>query len=271
MKNTKSLRLTESAIMLAFALILSFISIIRMPFGGRVTAFSMLPIIIIAYRYGVKWGLFTGFAFSLLQLVTDLDVFRGVTFWSVIAILFLDFFLAFTVLGMGGIFRKALHNQAMSLMLGTILACALRFICHVISGCTVWAGISIPTADAFIFSIAYNSAYMIPEMIITLIGAFYITQILNFRSENITRATVQANKSLTDTIFSAVVMAAVCGAIIFDALHVFSMIQTKDGFDITGIVNSNWLLMGIVSGSTLVLMAIYLVVSHMIKKPSAAK
>ena len=42
--------------------------IVDMPFGGSVTACSMLPILIIAYRYGTKWGLFTAFAAVMLHL-----------------------------------------------------------------------------------------------------------------------------------------------------------------------------------------------------------
>ena len=42
----KSLRLTESAIMLALAFVLSMVKVVDMPFGGSVTAFSMLPIIV---------------------------------------------------------------------------------------------------------------------------------------------------------------------------------------------------------------------------------
>ena len=49
-KQGNILRLTESAIMIAFATVLSEIKLLEMPMGGTVTAFSMLPIIIIAYR-----------------------------------------------------------------------------------------------------------------------------------------------------------------------------------------------------------------------------
>ena len=69
MQTSKSIRLTESTIMLAFATVLSLIKIVDMPFGGSVTACSMLPILIIAYRYGTKWGLFTAFVYSVLQLI----------------------------------------------------------------------------------------------------------------------------------------------------------------------------------------------------------
>ena len=60
-------RLTESALMIALSTILSFIVLFRLPFGGSITPCCMLPVILIAYRYGTKWGLCTCFAFSLIQ------------------------------------------------------------------------------------------------------------------------------------------------------------------------------------------------------------
>ena len=71
--NRTAYRLTESAIMLAFAAVLSEIKIIHMPYGGSVTAFSMLPLILIAYRYGVKWGLVTSATYGLIQLLLGMD------------------------------------------------------------------------------------------------------------------------------------------------------------------------------------------------------
>lgn len=59
MKNKKTLAITESAVMLALGFILSMIKIVDMPYGGAVTAFSMLLVIIIAYRYRTAWGLIT--------------------------------------------------------------------------------------------------------------------------------------------------------------------------------------------------------------------
>lgn len=73
MKNSKSLLLTESGIMLACATILSMIEIVSLPYGGSVTLFSMLPVILIAYRRGIGWGLFTAFAFSLLQMLLGVN------------------------------------------------------------------------------------------------------------------------------------------------------------------------------------------------------
>ena len=69
----KSLRLTETAVMLALGFILSMLKIIDMPFGGSVTAFSMLPIILIASRHKTAWGLLAGFAASILQMLSGMN------------------------------------------------------------------------------------------------------------------------------------------------------------------------------------------------------
>ena len=47
MQTRKSIRLTESAIMLAFATVLSLVKIVDLPYGGSITACSMLPILLI--------------------------------------------------------------------------------------------------------------------------------------------------------------------------------------------------------------------------------
>ena len=60
MKKNLALKLTESAMMIALATILSFIKLANLPYGGSITIASMLPILIIAVRYGTPWGLFTG-------------------------------------------------------------------------------------------------------------------------------------------------------------------------------------------------------------------
>ena len=52
----KTKRLTESAMLLALAVVLEFTAkmiIPEMPFGGQVTLVSMLPVVLISYRYGM--------------------------------------------------------------------------------------------------------------------------------------------------------------------------------------------------------------------------
>ena len=63
-KNNKTRRLVESALLLAIAIVLELVSKLiglELPFGGAITFASMFPVVLIAYRYGTKWGLLCGF------------------------------------------------------------------------------------------------------------------------------------------------------------------------------------------------------------------
>ena len=220
MEKTKtSTTIVECAILIAMAFALSFIKIIDMPYGGSVTAASMVPIIVAGYRHGLKWGLLTGFTYSILQLLMGLANVSYATSWvAAVAIILLDYVGAFTVLGLVGIFKKN-KNQTPVLVIGAAVVCVLRYICHVITGCTVWAGVSIPTADGMAYSLVYNAAYMIPETVVTV----YVIALIS-------------NAALVFGI-----------AVLIDFLYLFQQIQTEEGFDITLIVNSNWGLVAIIT------------------------
>lgn len=174
MANTMSNRvrvMVECAVMIALSTVLSMIKLIDLPYGGSVTIASMLPVIIISYRHGLGWGLGTGLVHAVIQQLLGLSSLQWVSTWqSILAVVLLDYIIAFMVTGLGGIFRHVVKNQATALSLGTLFVCVLRYLCHVITGATVWAGISIPTKAALIYSLGYNATYMLPETIITVIG-----------------------------------------------------------------------------------------------------
>ena len=260
MQKNKSIRLTESAIMLAFATVLSLIKIVDLPYGGSITACSMLPILIIAYRYGTSWGLFTAAAFSLLQLVTGMNSLSYVTSAPAIAaVILLDYIIAFMVLGLGGIFRGRVKNQSTALMLSGLLACVLRYACHTIAGCTVWAGLSIPDSQALLYSLAYNATYMVPETIILILGAVYVGRVLDFRSENITRIQVQEKKPDLAVFFSGIAKAALVVAAAWDVVAIAPSLQNAEtgDFDITGITAVNWLSVGVVTAVGIILAVVF--------------
>ncbi|MCD7831347.1 MAG: energy-coupled thiamine transporter ThiT [Firmicutes bacterium] len=242
MEKTKTRALTESAILVALSVILSFIKLADLPYGGSVTLASMLPIVIISYRHGVSWGLGSGLVYAAVEQLTGLSTLSWVTTWqSVLAVVLLDYIIAFAVSGLGGTFRNIIKNQAVALTAGSVLVCVLRYICHVITGATVWAGISIPTADALTYSLIYNATYMLPEMLIMAIIAFYLGSAIDFRSNEpvrMKRAESAKSKGGVGTLVSGLFIAA---ALIYDVAAVFSVIQGESGFDITQISEVDWI------------------------------
>lgn len=185
MKSSKTVRaLVESAMMVALATVLSLLKIIEMPYGGSVTVGSMLPMIILAYRYGLGWGFGAGVVYATLQQLLGLNSLSYVTGWqSIVAVILLDYIVAFTVVGLGGIFRRVVKKQQTALALGSVLVSILRYTCHVISGCTVWAGLSIPDNAAFVYSLSYNLTYMLPEAIILAALAYYLGGLIDFTKD----------------------------------------------------------------------------------------
>lgn len=246
MKTT--VRLTESAVMLAAAFVLSLIPVVNMPFGGSVTLCSMLPVILIAYRHGTKWGLLVGFAGSLLQLLTGLNnLSYATTAAAAVAIILLDYVIAFTVLGLGGIFKKSGASQTVSLLSGATLVCVIRYVCHVISGCTVWAGVSIPDTQGLLYSLSYNAAYMVPETIITLAAAGAVSSMLTLTGARLRPAEKAKGNvlSLIGTLVT-IVGAAATGVLVFRAM------QTDEGFNVAAPNVADLIGAGIAAGIALI-------------------
>lgn len=157
--------LCEGAIMIALAQILSFIKLFpNLPNGGSIT-FAMFPICLYAVRWGLGQGLLSGLVFGLLQLIFD-----GAYAWGWQSML-LDYLVAFTPLGLAGIFK----GKRWGIFPGIAIGCVGRFIVHYISGVTVYR-IYAPTEvpgigvfdDAQLYSLVYNGVYMLPNMLLAL-------------------------------------------------------------------------------------------------------
>ncbi len=239
-KQSLTLKLCESAIMIALATILSLLKLVDLPFGGSITFASMLPLVIIAYRYGTAWGLFTATVHGVMQFILGASVLSYVTGWkSVAAVILFDYVLAFALIGLAGVFKK-MKNERSALVLGAFLACLARYACHFISGVTVWRDLSIPGDAAVVYSFVYNATYMLPETAVLCLAAFYIGSVLSFASPRITSVKKADGAGISP--FHYVGGAAALGALVYDIVAVFSRLQNAETgeFDITGIASVNW-------------------------------
>lgn len=167
--NQKTQKLVECGVLIALSVALSFIVLWRMPLGGSVTLGSMLPVMLISYRHGVKWGLICSFTYSIVNMLVGIIVYGDLFSWglsaqAIVASMCLDYILAFSVLGLCGI----LGTKFWQYMIGMTLAVLLRYICHVVSGVFVF-GYSMPKgfANPLIYSLVYNS-FLVPELFICL-------------------------------------------------------------------------------------------------------
>ena len=273
MKNKVAIRLTEGAIMIALATVLSMVKLADFPYGGSITAASMFPIALIAYRHGTLFGLSCGLVYGGIQQLLGLNTLSYFTSWqSILAIILLDYIIAFAVLGLAGIFRKAKIKPALKMTAGVVLACALRYLCHVISGCTVWAGLSIPDSAALAYSLAYNATYMIPETLIVGIATWYLFSILDFASaqpKRISSANAEALPTSTRVCYGISGLAAVLG-VCYAIIRVFPLLQDDGGnFNFAGIKALDVTSFGIVLGICAFLILLLLSVGTILKNKKA--
>lgn len=162
---------------IALASVLSLIKLFDMPQGGSVTVASMLPILFCALTFGPVWGLGIAAVYGVLQFVIS----PYAAHWASI---FLDYPLAFGLLGLAGFFaapasqrldeRNVLRRLSMvkpaSIVIGVIVGMLGRTVSHVLSGVIFYASYAEGTGlNPWMYSLVYNGSYMLPEAIITLV------------------------------------------------------------------------------------------------------
>lgn len=152
-------KLVYTSACIALAVVTNYIRIYTFPFGGSITLFSMLFIVLPAWMFGVKAGIISGLIYGLLLFIFE-------PFFISFPQVILDYILAFSVMGIAGIFR----NRNNGLIIGYIAAAAARWIIATFAGLawckagmTVWKGWSpLP------YSMAYNAVYIFSEAAITV-------------------------------------------------------------------------------------------------------
>ena len=176
-----------------------------MPFGGQLTLVSMLPIVLVSYRHGVKWGLTTGLCYGFVQMAlgagTVTAAFQpgyfgdGAMIGKALLMCLMDYVLAYTALGLGGCFRGRLRKGP-ALMWGSLVALGARYLAHIFSGYILFSGWAewfftdvmpglgasvLSTFSGFglaaVYSVVYNGLYMIPEIVITAVAAAFVSAI----------------------------------------------------------------------------------------------
>ena len=179
MKNSTR-RLTETAVLIALGTVLSLVKI-DLPFGGGVTICSMLPLVIISFRYGWKWGGLAGFVYSVIQLMLGLDNVQYASSAVMAAgIVLLDYILPYTVIGFASLFGGKPTSTRKALVLGIVVSFVLRLVCHIVTGAWIWGEwmpeefMNMAMSSPWIYSILYNGWYMLAEIVLTVIVAMAI-------------------------------------------------------------------------------------------------
>lgn len=153
---SKTKDLTAMSIGVALAIVCRFIKIWEMPQGGAVS-FTMIPIFFIAVRNGASAGILTGTTYAVLSVMFHGTIFHPLS-------ILLDYLLAFSVLGLAGIFPK----NAFGIVLGSIVGVMGRFCFSVLSGAIIFGGFAPHGQNPWVYSVIYNATYLVPQLFIVI-------------------------------------------------------------------------------------------------------
>jgi len=180
LKKSKQVKFTTRMIVygslcISLSFVLSFIRLGRLPQGGTITPASMLPMILFAVMFGPIPGIISGLAYGMLQYFQDGYVVHWAQF-------FLDYPLAFGLLGLAGLYRK-------NLVVSTFIGGFGRFMMHFLSGIIFFAEYAPEGTPVALYSLIYNGSFLGVDLLICAAIAI-LPQI-----KNITRY-VQGNTTL---------------------------------------------------------------------------
>ncbi len=173
--DTKCIALAGVLVAMSFGL--SYIKIFKLPQGGSITLVSLLPIMIFSYAYGTKKGVLVCFCYGLLQAIQDPWIVHPAQF-------LLDYPVAFACIGLSGAFNsipKLQKAPQLAILLGGILASALRYISHLLSGVFAFATYA-GDVNPWIYSMGYNS-FVFVDMAIALVVAVILFSSKSFIKE----------------------------------------------------------------------------------------
>ena len=167
--------LTEISMAIALSIILNFLPIWQMPQGGSVTL-EMLPIFIIAFRWGVRSGMLAGLGYGLIQLAFGAYIIHPVQ-------LILDYPLPYLLLGLAGLFKNKIlftKNQILWIFVAMTAGTLARFGSHILSGVVFFGHFAPEGQNVWLYSIIYNGSFLIPSLIITYFVILPLRRLINF-------------------------------------------------------------------------------------------
>lgn len=167
MQNKSHLKLRalcEGAVLVALAQVLGYIKLFSLPNGGSITL-NMLPIFLYCARWGFGPGIMASFVLSLLQLLLD-----GAFAWGWQSIIG-DYIIAYTVLGIAGLFHKQHHG----FFTGAAAGALARFLVAWFVGAVVWGEympdsfFGMTMTSPWFYSAIYNGSYLLINTVLCLV------------------------------------------------------------------------------------------------------
>ena len=149
MSGSRTVVMVEGALCIALSVVLSYLKLFRMPQGGSLTL-ELVPLIVFAYRRGIKWGCGAGALAGVLHIMLG-----GYVVHPVQAVL--DYPVAYAAMGLAGLWRN-------SKITSLTLAGLAQLLCHVCAGAIFFAAYAPAGTNPWVYSIGYNGLFLGPKL-----------------------------------------------------------------------------------------------------------
>lgn len=170
--------LTEAAVMVALAFILSNIAMFQLPWGGSITMFSTLPIVVFSLRHSTKWGVGMAAVYSLTQLLQGFNhVLYGQTFYFIFLCTLLDYLLAYTAIGLTGAIARLIGKKTAGIAAATVLTGLMRLLCSFLSGILIWSSYAPEGTPVWIYSLSYNASWLLPDLLPVVVAVVLLSRV----------------------------------------------------------------------------------------------
>ncbi|MCM3585212.1 energy-coupled thiamine transporter ThiT [Mesobacillus maritimus] len=163
MNKLRLVAMIEAAFFAAIAMVLDLLPSITIAPAVTIS-FSMVPIFIMAFRWGFKVSFLSGFLWGLLQLTTG-----NFYFLSIIQFL-IEYFIAFAFIGFAGFFhpviQKALKQGSklavsIWIVVAVFVGSLARYFWHFIAGVVFWGDYAPEGMSPVMYSFAMNGLAML--------------------------------------------------------------------------------------------------------------
>lgn len=194
MKKLSLVAMMEIAIFAAFAFVLDLLPSIKLSPSISIS-FAMVPIFIIAFRWGVKASFISGLLWGLLQVVL------GDAWIATPVQAFIEYFVAFACVGFAGLFAPIIqkhfqHQQKAKgiawVVVATFVGSFARYFWHFIAGFIFFKEYAPEGMSPVLFSLVANGT--------TMLGAFFFCSIvLGLLLSVSSKLIIQKNKNASYT------------------------------------------------------------------------
>ena len=183
---SRTAAMVEGALMVALGTVLSLIPFFRLPWGGSITCFSTLPLVMMSLRHGAKWGVATAAVFGFVQAIQGMDAVAAAgTIPAMALCVLLDYFVGYAVIGFSGPIARLLPNPIARALPGQISRVAagvaatglMRLLASFASGILIWGSFAPAGTPVWIYSLTYNMGWCLPDVSIVLAAAITLAHV----------------------------------------------------------------------------------------------